>query len=161
MQFQYTYLQPMAEMNRFQVGDSLYNDLVMHVNNVDYTNCNTTTTVVTYSDRNFVFTFNQSGPFHIISGIREKCLKNETLIVVVMVDRSSDHYSNSKQTTSDSPPPTPSYPTSLPTNSIVISPALAPAGLESPRSSSSSSPSPVSFAIFIVSIRALLISRFS
>ncbi|KAI3948782.1 hypothetical protein MKX01_022196 [Papaver californicum] len=167
-----------AEMNRFQVGDSLLfvyqpdNDLVMHVNNIDYTNCNTATPIVTYSDGNSVFAFNQSGPFHFISGIRENCLKNEKLIVVVMADRSGDHSSNSNQTTSDSPSPAPSdsntsppptgeieivpapdgmeSPSSPPTNSIVISPTSAPPGLESPQSSSS--PSPVNFASFIFSI---------
>ncbi|RZC65602.1 hypothetical protein C5167_009292 [Papaver somniferum] len=171
-----------AEMNRFQVGDSLLfvyqpdNDLVMHVNNVDYTNCNTATPIVTYSDGNSVFTFNQSGPFHFISGIRENCLKNEKLIVVVMSDRSGDHSSNSNQTISDSPSPAPSdsstsppppgeieivpapdgmeSPSSPPTDSIVISPTSAPPGLESPRYSSS--PSPVKFASFIVSVGAFV-----
>ncbi|KAI3986629.1 hypothetical protein MKX01_014167 [Papaver californicum] len=155
-----------AEMNRFQVGDSLLfvyqpdNDLVMHVNNVDYTNCNKATPIVTYSEGNSVFTFNQSGPFHFI----------------IMADRSGDHSSNSNQTTSDSPSPAPSdsntsppptgeieivpapdgmeSPSSPPTNSIVISPTSAPAGLESPQSSSS--PSPVNFASFIVSIGAFV-----
>ncbi|MCL7024129.1 hypothetical protein MKW94_013275 [Papaver nudicaule] len=169
-----------AEMNRFQVGDSLLfvyqpdNDLVMHVNNVDYTNCNTATPIVTYSDGKSVFTFNQSGPFHFISGIRENCLKNEKLVVVVMADRSGDRSSNSNQTTSVSPSPAPSdsttspapsgeieivpapdgmqFPSSPPTDSIVLSPTSAPAGLESPQSSSS----PVKFASLIVSIGAFV-----
>ncbi|KAI3959532.1 hypothetical protein MKX01_025048 [Papaver californicum] len=112
------------EMNRFQVGGSLLfvyhpnNDLVMHVNNADYTNCN------------------KQYPF----GIREKCLKNETLIIVVMADKSGDHYSNSKHTTSDSPHPIPSDSTTSP----------PPTGLESPQPSSF--PSLVSIGTFIVSI---------
>ncbi|KAI3939194.1 hypothetical protein MKX01_002062 [Papaver californicum] len=148
-----------AVMHRFQVGDSLLfvyqpdNDLVIHVINVDYTKCKTTTPIVTYTDGNSVFTFNQSVPFQFISGVRENCLKNEKLIVVVMADRNDDHSSNSNTT---SPPtgeseiiPAPDgmeSPSSPPSISIIISPTSSPAGLEYL----------VNFVSFIVSIGAFL-----
>ncbi|OVA11130.1 Plastocyanin-like [Macleaya cordata] len=139
-----------AEMNRFQIGDSLLfvyqpdNDLVMQVNKEDYANCNTATPIATYSDGKTSIVFKDSGPHYFISGIKENCIKNEKMVVVVMANRNS-HSSNSNQTSPVSPAPAPSgsnqtnpvSPAPAPSGSIEIVPA--PVGMESPSQAPSGS----------------------
>ncbi|KAA8526951.1 hypothetical protein F0562_008820 [Nyssa sinensis] len=134
-----------AEKNRFQIGDTLLfvypadKDNVLHVTKEDYANCNTASYLEKYSDGHTVFQFNQSGPCYFISGVKENCLKNEKLVVIVLADRSNKS-SNTNQTSMASPPPS---------GSPEVAPSPAPVGTESPpspspspSSSSSSSPSP-------------------
>lgn len=83
-----------AEKNRFQTGDSLLfvysrdKDSVLSVTKEDYDNCSTDRPLQKFTDGNTVFTFNHSGPYYFISGVKDNCLKNEKIIVVVMADRS-------------------------------------------------------------------------
>ncbi|KAA8523716.1 hypothetical protein F0562_010139 [Nyssa sinensis] len=75
-----------AEMNRFQIGDTLLfvypadKDSVLLVSQDDYTNCNTETFTEKFSDGHTAYKFNQSGPHYFISGVRDNCLKNEKLV---------------------------------------------------------------------------------
>ncbi|XP_052207301.1 mavicyanin-like [Diospyros lotus] len=83
-----------AETNRFQVGDSLVFDYSAHKDSVlqvikdDYTNCNTEAPLNKHTDGHTVFPFSQSGAYYFISGVRQNCLHNEKMVVVVMADRS-------------------------------------------------------------------------
>ncbi|KAF8016349.1 hypothetical protein BT93_H1759 [Corymbia citriodora subsp. variegata] len=112
-----------AEKNRFQIGDSLVfvyppgQDSVLYVNQDDYNNCNDASPMAKYVDGHTVFKFNQSGPFHFISGNKDNCQKNEKLVAVVMADRSN------KTSGAVAPPP-------AETNGTAPSPA--PSGEESP-----------------------------
>ncbi|KAL5972742.1 Early nodulin-like protein 9 [Asimina triloba] len=96
-----------AEMNRFQIGDSLLfvyqpdKDSVLQVSKGDYDNCNTASPITLFHDGNTSFKFNQSGPYYFISGVGDNCRNNEKLIVVVMADRSKN--TNTNQTNSQSP----------------------------------------------------------
>ncbi|KAF7112186.1 hypothetical protein RHSIM_RhsimUnG0252400 [Rhododendron simsii] len=83
-----------AEKNRFQIGDTLdfhypaQKDSVLQVTKEDYDNCNTEKPVKKSNDGHTAFKFEQSGAFYFISGVKDNCLKNEKLVVVVMADRS-------------------------------------------------------------------------
>ncbi|KAL2483630.1 early nodulin-like protein 9 [Forsythia ovata] len=119
-----------AEMNRFQIDDTLLfvypadKDSVLQVTKDDYTNCNTASPIVKFSDGHTVVKFNQSGPYYFISGVVDNCLKNEKLIVIVMADRSN-------QTVAPTPPP--------PSAEV---PAPSPTGGESPSSGVDINPTP-------------------
>ncbi|KAL2466878.1 Electron transfer flavoprotein subunit alpha [Abeliophyllum distichum] len=122
-----------AEMNRFQIGDTLLfvypadKDSVLQVTKDDYTNCNTASPIVKFSDGRTVVKFNQSGPYYFISGVVDNCLKNEKLTVIVMADRSN----HSNQTVAPTPPP--------PSAEV---PAPSPTGGESPTSGVDINPTP-------------------
>lgn len=84
-----------AHKNRFRIGDSLLfvyqpnADSVLLVNETQYNNCDTSTYINAYHDGRSIYVFTHSGPHYFISGNRYNCLKNETLHVVVLADRSS------------------------------------------------------------------------
>ncbi|XP_039115114.1 early nodulin-like protein 1 [Dioscorea cayenensis subsp. rotundata] len=90
-----------AESHRFHYGDSLLfvyppeKDSVLKVNKESYNSCNTASYIKKYSDGNTVILLDRSGPFYFISGVQENCLKNESMIVVVMGERSSSNSSPS------------------------------------------------------------------
>jgi hypothetical protein len=112
-----------AESSRFQIGDTLLfvypadKDAVVQVNKDDYTNCNTANPIAKYADGHTEFKFKQSGPFYFISGIKDNCLKNEKLVLVVLSDRSN-------KTSTSSPPPPAASPSPPPTKTT---PSPAPA----------------------------------
>ncbi|KAK9268490.1 hypothetical protein L1049_000242 [Liquidambar formosana] len=117
-----------AESTRFLIGDSLVfnypadKDSVFHVSMDDYINCNTASPIEKFSDGHTVYTFSQSGPYYFVSGVKENCLKNEKMVVVVLADRSNQ--SSDTNQTSAAPPP--------PSGATEIVPTPAPAGEESP-----------------------------
>ncbi|KAJ8622104.1 hypothetical protein MRB53_030633 [Persea americana] len=138
-----------AQKHRFRIGDSLLfvyppgKDSVLHVKKDDYYNCNTKSFLEYYNDGNTPFIFNQSGPHYFISGNEENCLKNESMVVIVMAGRSK--MSNSTiNTTAPSPSPySPSNPPEI--NPTSPSPsALPPAVVETPNTSPPSPPNGVS-----------------
>ncbi|KAH0436319.1 hypothetical protein IEQ34_026423 [Dendrobium chrysotoxum] len=112
-----------AEKNRFRIGDSLLfvyppdKDSVLQVDKLAYNNCSTSSYIAKFDDGNTVFTFNTSGPFYFISGVEKNCIRNESLIVVVMADRS---------TPSASHPPPPPPETLSPPSSMEVPPSPAP-----------------------------------
>ncbi|CAI9787757.1 unnamed protein product [Fraxinus pennsylvanica] len=128
-----------AEMNRFQIGDTLLfvypadKDSALQVTKDDYTNCNTASPIAKFSDGHTVFKLDQPGPYYFISGVAENCLKNEKLIVVVMADRSD----RSNKTVPPSPSPSPTFEDSPPVG-VEINPAPAP-GQESPTNNGAAS----------------------
>ncbi|KAL6314108.1 hypothetical protein AAG906_011844 [Vitis piasezkii] len=111
-----------AERNRFQRGDSLLfvypagNDSVLYVNKADHDNCNTATPLELHKDGHTTFKLNQSGAHYFISGVKDNCLKNEKLVVVVLAERSKESLT----------------PASPPSGSTDIVPSPAPTGEESP-----------------------------
>ncbi|KAL3503453.1 hypothetical protein ACH5RR_037902 [Cinchona calisaya] len=117
-----------AEKNRFQIGDSLLfvysgdKDSVLSVNKEDYDNCNTDKPLHKFTDGHTVFKFEHSGPYYFISGVKDNCLKNEKIIVVVMADRSKQAPPPSNETVAASPP----------SPSAEVPPSPAPATGESP-----------------------------
>ncbi|KAK8966512.1 Early nodulin-like protein 1 [Platanthera guangdongensis] len=123
-----------AEKNRFRIGDSLcelfvyppYEDSVLQVDEKAYANCNTSSYIAKFADGNTVFFFNASGAFNFISGVEPNCIRNESLIVVVMAERST-------------PPPSPpsSPPSPPPVSSGEVPPPSSP-----PASSVEAPPSP-------------------
>ncbi|WOL15696.1 early nodulin-like protein 1 [Canna indica] len=82
-----------AERNRFHIGDSLLfvyppdKDSVLQVDKDAYDACNTSTFIAKYDDGSTVFTLNRSGAFYFISGVEANCIRNESLIIMVMADR--------------------------------------------------------------------------
>ncbi|XP_058072627.1 early nodulin-like protein 9 [Magnolia sinica] len=120
-----------AEMHRFQIGDSLLfvyqpnKDSVFIVNKDDYENCNVEAPKKKFSDGNTIFKFDQSGSYYFISGVRDNCLKNEKLWVVIMADRSTR--SSSSNQTNPASPPSPSA-----AGSPETTPSMAPVGEEAP-----------------------------
>ncbi|XP_062169530.1 early nodulin-like protein 9 [Alnus glutinosa] len=122
-----------AENNRFQKGDSLVfvyppdQDSVLHVTPEAYNNCTTTDPMEKFSDGHTVYTLQQTGAFYFISGDRDRCVKNEKLVLVVLADRSNGSKTNETST----PPPPPTGET----------PSPAPSGEESPPPAT---PSPIS-----------------
>ncbi|KAJ1703943.1 hypothetical protein LUZ63_003722 [Rhynchospora breviuscula] len=84
-----------AQANRFKIGDSLAftypqgNDSVLVVDRDAYNTCNTSSYIKKFADGNSVFTFDRSGPFFFISGIEDNCLKKESLVVIVLANRTS------------------------------------------------------------------------
>lgn len=130
-----------AERSRFQIGDTLVfvyqgdKDSVLLVNKDDYNNCNTDNPINKFTDGHTEFKFDHSGPHYFISGVKDNCLKNEKLVVVVMADRGnrSDAAAAPAPTTTTSPPPPPSPTTSPPSPTAEVSPpSPAPAGNEAP-----------------------------
>lgn len=83
-------------------------DSVLEVDKDAYDTCNTNTYIEKYDDGSTSFTLNQSGPFYFISGVEANCLKNESLVVVVMGDRSN------RGANPPTPPPSPSSSTASP-----------------------------------------------
>lgn len=82
------------------------NDSVLQVNAEDYANCVTSSPLAKFDDGRTVFMFDRSGPYYFISGVDKHCMKNQSMIVVVLADRSNDR----KHTPSpSSPPPPPSH----------------------------------------------------
>ncbi|KAF5196837.1 Early nodulin-like protein [Thalictrum thalictroides] len=121
-----------ATEQRFKIGDSLLfvyppaNDSVLEVNENDYENCNTASPIASFNDGNTIVKFNHSGPHFFISGIKDNCLRDEKIHVIVMADRSNKS-PNTNQAPLASPPPPPATPP--PSGSI---PAPAPAGDDCP-----------------------------
>ncbi|CAN6557937.1 unnamed protein product [Malus baccata var. baccata] len=128
-----------AERNRFQIGDSIVfhyppgQDSVLLVTQDDYTNCNTDSpTAKKYTDGHTVFKFNQSGPFYFISGNKDKCQKNEKVVVIVLAERSRNAKPPSSSNSKDMiPSPAPSdeaSPPPPPSGTTEINPTPAPEG---------------------------------
>ncbi|KAL6544446.1 hypothetical protein OROMI_023308 [Orobanche minor] len=123
-----------AEHNRFRIGDKLLfvyaagEDSVLHVTEDDYTRCNTGAPLEKFTDGRTVIEFNQSGPHYFISGVVDKCHRNEKLVVVVMADRSKNNNTNG---TAETPSPSPS-PQVPPSSDKFSPPSPAPAGEGSP-----------------------------
>lgn len=88
-------------------------DSVLEVSKDDYSNCNTKSPTKYFNDGNTSFMFNQSGPHYFISGNEQNCLKNESLMVIVMASRTPTPISNST-TNATSPSPLTSPPSSPP-----------------------------------------------
>ncbi|CAI9088479.1 OLC1v1022815C1 [Oldenlandia corymbosa var. corymbosa] len=131
-----------AEQNRFQIGDSLLfeysgnSDSVLYVNKDDYTNCNTDKPIQKFTDGHTVFKFEHSGPYYFISGVKDNCLKNEKLVIVVLADRSHRAPPPSNETATSPPSPTPT------TSPSPSPPAEAPSPPSPAPTSEGSSPSP-------------------
>lgn len=110
---------------RFQINDRLvfkYNkseDSVLVVNKQDYASCNIKNPIQKLEGGDSVFQFNRSGPFYFISGVADRCAKNQKLIVVVLAERR-------KKPVSPSPSPSPSPPPSPLTPSIRPPPSKSP-----------------------------------
>ncbi|CAK9150275.1 unnamed protein product [Ilex paraguariensis] len=119
-----------AESNRFQIGDSLLfvypadKDSVVRVTKEDYTNCNSATPLDKFTDGHSVFKFDQSGPYYFISGVKENCLKNEKLVVVVMADRNNRSSTEVPPSTAPAGEEAPSPPS----GSVEINPSPSPFG---------------------------------
>ncbi|XP_008463438.2 early nodulin-like protein 3 [Cucumis melo] len=118
-----------AESRRFQIGDSLVfnyqggQDSVLLVNEDDYKNCHTESPIKHFSDGHTVIKFEKSGPHYFISGIKDNCLKNEKLVVVVLADRSRQY---------SSPPPAPATGSQPPEASVQMNPTPSPIAEEPP-----------------------------
>uniref|UniRef100_A0A6V7QV70 Phytocyanin domain-containing protein n=1 Tax=Ananas comosus var. bracteatus TaxID=296719 RepID=A0A6V7QV70_ANACO len=114
-----------AERNRFQIGDTLLfvyprdKDSVLQVDREAYSTCNTSSYIAKFDDGNTVFTFSLSGPFYFVSGVEANCLKKESLVIVVLADRS-----NRASQPILAPSPSPSSTLSPPP--LIPSPSLAP-----------------------------------
>ncbi|XP_059664725.1 early nodulin-like protein 9 [Cornus florida] len=129
-----------AETSRFQIGDTLLfvyhpenNDSVLHVSEEDYTNCNTATYLQKYSDGHTVFQLNHAGHYYFISGVKDNCLKNQKMVVVVMADRSNKSSSSNQTSVASSPPsPAPTGDESPPWGTVQIVPSPAPATEQTP-----------------------------
>ena len=108
-------------------------DSVLQVTQDAYSTCNTSSYIQRFDDGNTVFTFNRSGPHYFISGDDNNCLRNESMVVIVMADRSNrggSSGSNVAPTTPPSPPPSPlEVP---PPPAAEVTPSPAPAGESSP-----------------------------
>lgn len=135
-----------AEKHRFQIGDSLLfvysgdKDSVLSVTKEDYDNCNTDKPLQKFTDGHTVYKFEHSGPYYFISGVKDNCLKNEKIIVVVMADRGK-HAPPPSNETAAAPSPSPSAPSpapatgespSSPSGSVEINPTPAPSQQSSP-----------------------------
>lgn len=77
-------------------------DSLLQVNAEDYANCVTSSPLAKFNDGNTVFMFDRSGPYYFISGVDKHCMKNQSMIVVVLADRSHDSKHNPSL-----PPPSP------------------------------------------------------
>ncbi|XP_072954941.1 early nodulin-like protein 9 [Typha angustifolia] len=172
-----------AEKNRFKIGDSLLfvypsgKDSVLQVDQDSYNTCNTSSYVgKIFDDGHTVFTLDRSGPFYFISGVEANCLRKESLVIVVMADRSRrDSVANQpslppspapEASSSTSPPPSPvddssniSSPPPPPPGSEGVTPSAAPTGEESsPFSPSSPTPNGANLKVvgFMSSLGTLL-----
>lgn len=127
---------------RWSILDSVFvyppvEDSVLLVDKDAYDACNTNSFIDKRDDGNTVFTLNRSGPFYFISGVEANCMRNESVVIVVMADRT-----NRSSSSSSSPPPSPSAASSPPPppESAEATPAPAPAPAEEePNSFSTSS----------------------
>ncbi|XP_058092856.1 early nodulin-like protein 9 isoform X2 [Magnolia sinica] len=118
-----------AEMKRFQTGDSLLfvyqadKDSVLQVTQDNYNKCNTASYIASFNDGNTSFKFNRSGPYYFISGIEDRCQKNEKLIVVVMAERNNTSSNTNQTSLAPSPSPSPSgSPEVIPFSPVVVEP---------------------------------------
>ncbi|KAJ4798644.1 Early nodulin-like protein 1 [Rhynchospora pubera] len=144
-----------AQANRFKIGDSLVftypqgNDSVLVVDQDGYNTCKTSSYIKKFDGGNTVFTFDRSGPFFFISGIEDNCMKKESLVVIVLANRTSkidSQPSSSPPSMSpiDSPvetPPPPGELTAPPPTANDSVPVLPPSG-EEPNSNPSTAPPP-------------------
>nr|CAD1824129.1 unnamed protein product [Ananas comosus var. bracteatus] len=143
-----------AERNRFQVNDSLVfkykkgEDSVLVVREEDFDKCNVSNPVERRDTGSSVFTFDRSGPFFFISGVEEKCLKGEKLVVVVLAVRSKSPVTPAPTSPSPaspvSPGSSPSPVSRAPSHSPVspVSPTPSPAPSKSSPVSPTPSPAP-------------------
>lgn len=134
-----------AEKNRFQIGDSLVfvysanKDSLLYVSQNDYLGCNTTTPIQKFTDGRTVFNLDHSGPYYFISGVRDNCLKNEKVTVVVLADRTKNATAPSPQTPAAPPPSNATgSPALTPSNANATAPAAPPPS----ETAASSPPSP-------------------
>ncbi|RZS19660.1 hypothetical protein BHM03_00052117 [Ensete ventricosum] len=125
-----------AQRNRFLFVYPPDKDSVLQVGKEAYDACNTKAYVEKYDDGNTVVTFNRSGPFYFISGVEDNCLRNESVVVVVMADRSNPSPSPSTPVASEPNPspspstasaPSPPPPPSSPPSPAEVTPAPGPA----------------------------------
>ncbi|KAG6505194.1 early nodulin-like protein 1 [Zingiber officinale] len=125
-----------AQRNRFHDGDSLLfvypkdKDSVLEVDQHAYDTCNTSTYVKKYDDGNTVFTFTRSGAFYFISGVESNCLRNESLVILVMANRPNRHQLSPSSPPAEAPTPS-SYP---PPPSEALEPSPSPSSPPSPPS---------------------------
>ncbi|XP_020598322.1 mavicyanin-like [Phalaenopsis equestris] len=127
-----------AEKNRFQIGDTLLfvyqpdQDSVLQVDKIAYKHCNTSSYIARFDDGNTVFTLNMSGPFYFISGVEGNCIRNESLIVVVMADKSISSASHppppSPESVSPPPPMEGTTPSPAPEVAASVPPPSPPSG---------------------------------
>lgn len=131
-------------------------DVVLLVNKDDYNNCNTATPIAKYTDGHTEFKFSQSGPFYFISGVKDHCLKNEKLQVVVLADRSGKKPASSPPPSAASPPPSPPPPAASPPPSA--SPPVEPPAPSADQTPSKKGKNGATSAVvsFVGSIGALL-----
>lgn len=151
----------------FYSGDS---DSVLLVNKDDYNNCNTDNPIHKYTDGHTEFKFDHSGPHYFISGVKDHCLKNQKLLVIVMADRKNQSPSNGtaapppsndNSTTTYSPPsPAPSgeeAPSPPPPAAVEINPTPAPSEQHSkPKKNGASSSSLVVGSFFVAPLAAFV-----
>ncbi|XP_074564208.1 early nodulin-like protein 18 [Curcuma longa] len=130
-----------AQRNRFHVGDSLLfvypkdKDSVLEVDQNAYDTCNTSTYINKYDDGNTVFKFTRSGAFYFISGVESNCLRNESLVILVMANRTNRHQlSPSASPPAEAPTPTPSSSSYPPPPSEALEPSPSPSPPPSPPS---------------------------
>ena len=128
-------------------------DSVLLVNETAYRNCDTSTPIDTFDDGNTVFVFTRSGSYHFISGNRDNCLKNESLVVVVMANRRN----RSGQAPSPSASPSSSPPAP---GSVEIVPSSPPNGEGSSSSPPPPNGAPTKVVGLMASVGALMGSLF-
>ncbi|XP_075499581.1 uncharacterized protein LOC142538022 [Primulina tabacum] len=150
-----------AEMNRFQINDSLVfrykkgSDSVLVVTKDDYERCNKDSPRQVFKDGDSKFKFDKSGPFFFISGRTQHCEKGQKLVTVVLSDRhhnappspSPTHSPPMKPPPSHSPPPPshnapPPHLPSAPSQTPTHSPPQKPPPSHTPPPSSHIAPAP-------------------
>ncbi|KAF9672958.1 hypothetical protein SADUNF_Sadunf11G0098400 [Salix dunnii] len=162
-----SYLIDWAEQKRFQIGDTLTfvydssEDSVVQVTKEGYENCTATLTtlnencpVATVKNGHTSFKFNKSGHHYFISGKRDRCQKNEKLVVIVLADRSRAPAASPPSPVFSGmvPAPTPSNEESPPPGPVETNPTPAPTTTVPTNSASSM------FASFIGSMGAFFAS---
>ncbi|XP_068644548.1 early nodulin-like protein 9 [Aristolochia californica] len=142
-----------AEMNRFQLGDSLLfiyppnKDSVLQVTMEKYKNCVVDGPIASFKDGNTLVTFNQSGPHYFISGTNGNCLKNEKMLVIVMAERGNVNRSSTSNNTKATPPasaPVLSPPEISPSTPPEMNPSTPPEMVPATAPTGEASPSPPS-----------------
>ncbi|XP_061359130.1 early nodulin-like protein 7 [Gastrolobium bilobum] len=77
-----------AEMNRFQIGDSLVfeyqNDSVLTVEKMDYFNCDSSDPITAFDNGKSTLNLDRPGAFYFISGTDDHCNNGQKLLVEVM-----------------------------------------------------------------------------
>ncbi|KAK4797400.1 hypothetical protein SAY86_029726 [Trapa natans] len=122
-----------AERMRFLIGDSLVfvyqanQDSVLYVSKEAYDSCNCESYISKFDDGHTIFKLNQSGPFHFISGVKDRCLKNEKMVLVVLADRTNKGTSSPPTPPSSAPPSGEESPSPPAAGSVEINPSPAPA----------------------------------